>query len=314
MRHRWIFAALPFLLLARSNADETPKYQAWLTGPLIAPTGSVTPAGRIDFEPYLYVTVNTGAYDSKGGAHSLPNFYSISSQAEGIFGLTSWLDVEILTDIVYNTTQGASSFNLGDQLLEFDFKLYSPYNAGWYPGVKLSLSETFPTGKYQKLTPRHKLTDSTGLGSFQTTANLVFYKIYHIHAHHFLSATFDLQYNVPAPVHVKGLNAYGGGPGTSGTVYPGCSFQTILSFEFTLNQNWALAIDNVYTHFNKTRFRGKQGTAPTGRPSSEQWSFAPAIEYNFSYNFGIIAGAWVTGFGRNSAQFRSGVVAVNLYF
>jgi hypothetical protein len=65
---------------------------------------------------------------------------------------------------------------------------------------------------------------------------------------------------------------------------------------------------------DKTQFRGTVGTTsdglPTivGFPSSEQISFAPAIEYNFSSELGLIVGCWFTGWGRNSTQFRSGVI------
>jgi hypothetical protein len=87
-----------------------------------------------------------------------------------------------------------------------------------------------------------------------------------------------------------------------------------VSFEATLNQNWALALDSVYTQTNITEFFGIPGIAFTGTfadvgtPSSEQLSFAPAIEYNFSGNFGIITGCWFSALGRNSTEFRSGVV------
>ena len=98
---------------------------------------------------------------------------------------------------------------------------------------------------------------------------------------------------------------------------PGKTFQGIVSFELSLTQNWVLALDNVYTHVDESRFYGTVGTdgtgaaASVGEPTSEQISFAPAIEYNFSGNFGIIVGAWVTGWGRNSEIFRSGVINID---
>ncbi|HEV7737507.1 MAG TPA: hypothetical protein VGO47_09080, partial [Chlamydiales bacterium] len=121
-----------------------------------------------------------------------------------------------------------------------------------------------------------------------------------------------------------------GGFGTKGKIMPGNSFQSIVSFEYTLTQNWVLALDNVYMHTDATQFCGNPGTnapdvgvgvpssgtgvsvsvpvATIGTPSSEQVSFAPAIEYNFSRNFGIIAGCWFTAWGRNSTEFRSAII------
>jgi hypothetical protein len=43
-------------------------------------------------------------------------------------------------------------------------------------------------------------------------------------------------------------------------------------------------------------------------PSSEQISFAPAIEYNFNSNIAIEIGAWVTALGRNSPIFNSAII------
>ncbi len=97
---------------------------------------------------------------------------------------------------------------------------------------------------------------------------------------------------------------------------PGNTFQGIISFELSLSQNWVLAVDNVYTHVDETQFCGTVGTvgaapATVGEPSSEQVSFAPAFEYNFSSDFGICVGCWFTAWGRNSTQFRSGVVNID---
>lgn len=292
-----------------STSSQTPS--PWLTGPLIAPPGTVLQRGHFDLENYLYVTVDTGTYDSHWNSHSTPNFYSINPQFFYLFGLTSWMDIQITPQIVYNITEGQSSVHFGDLPIGFDFQLYSASSSGYFPGIKLTLKETFPTGKYQHLNPHKKGTDSSGAGTYGTNFNLLFYKVYHIKNLHFLSATFSSGYTVNTSVNVHGLNTYGGGHGTNGRVHPGSILEEILSFEYSFNQNWVFAIDNVYTHTNRNRFSGKPGPASVGGPSSEQISFAPAIEYNFSSNFGIIAGAWVTAWGRNSTRFRSGVVNFN---
>lgn len=68
---------------------------------------------------------------------------------------------------------------------------------------------------------------------------------------------------------------------------------------------------------NKSPFSGRKGVdkqgnpASVGLPSSEQFSFAPAIEYNFTENFGIITGVWLSAFGRNSPRFRTGIVNID---
>ena len=36
----------------------------WVTGPLLAPSSHVTPFGRVNLEPYYFLHVNNGHYDS----------------------------------------------------------------------------------------------------------------------------------------------------------------------------------------------------------------------------------------------------------
>ena len=275
----------------------------------------MTPKGHFTIESYLYVTANTGAYDKHWHGQSLDhNFYSIIPQFFCQFGMTPWMDFQIVPEVVYNITQDQSSVHFGDLPIGFDFQLYPADAREWVPGVKLTLREIFPTGKYQKLSRHKKGTDLSGEGSFATNASLEFYKVSRLWKKHFLSTTFYFSYLYSAPVHVKGLNAYGGGHHTRGKAYPGNALEAILSFEFTFNQNWVFAIDNVYMHTNKNRFTGHPGfteagkLAPVKAPSSEQISFAPTIEYNFNSHFGIAIGAWVTAWGRNSIEFRSGII------
>ena len=147
-----------------------------------------------------------------------------------------------------------------------------------------------------------------------------------------------------APVHVKGINAYGGAKDTKGKIYPGNQFLQVLGLELSLTQRWALALDILNIYGNKTRFTGKKGTGATGSgspnnpgdfnpiipvnpfqtlipvplvvvggPSFNQFSLAPALEYNWNNNLGIIGGAWFTVAGRNTADFVQWVIAFNLY-
>jgi hypothetical protein len=311
-----ILGLFALLILGFTHADEAPTPTGpWLTGPLIAPVAQVIPKGHAEIEYYLYVTTNTGIYDKHWQAQSQPNLCSVNPQIVCIFGLTEWMDIQITPQSLYNFSQGKSSVHLGDTPIGFDFQLYpADDKRSWVPGVKFTILETFPTGKYQKLNPDKKSTDLSGTGSFRTGGGVVFYKVFHLKDLHYLSAQLSLSGTLPAPVHVKEFNNYGGGFHTSGKVRPGISSTAIFSFEYTFTQNWVFALDSVYVHTNKNRFSGKPGVTSTGdvaqvgNPSSEQVSFAPALEYNFSANFGIIAGAWVTAWGRNVTQFRSGVI------
>jgi hypothetical protein len=284
----------------------------WLTGPLLTPTSHVIPKGHYNVEPYEYVTVNTGVYDAKWNAHSTPNFYILQTQVPFQYGFVKRFDFQITPQFYWKHTDGASHWDFGDMGFAIDYQLLANKTGKWWPAIRLTAGVNIPFGRYQKLDPSSKGTDIGGIGSWQPTISMVFGRLFTFKWPHVLSTRLYLAYNPTAPVHVKGLNAYGGAKGTHGKVYPGNSFTGLLGLEYTLAQKWALALDVDYVYTNKTRFRG-HATAPVGSPSSVQLSLAPALEYNWNVYVGLIAGCWFTVAGRNSTQFTSGVIALNIY-
>ena len=284
----------------------------WLTGPLLTPSGHVVPAGHWNFEPYLFVTTTYGQYDSKWNSHSTPNFYNLNVQVPIQYGIVNPIDMQIVPQFSWNHTDGASEWVLNDLPIILDIQLLSDKPHKWWPAIKLTFEVSAPIGKYQHLSASKLGTDAGGDGSWDPTAALVFSRLFHFKEAHFLAPRLYFGYTVPNPVHVKNLNFYGGAKGTRGKVYPGNTFITLLGLEYSLSANWALACDFEYIHQNKTRFSGKT-IVPVTSPSSEQFSIAPAFEYNWSANVGLIAGAWFSFAGRNSSDFASGIIAVNIY-
>ena len=310
-----------FLLLTFGgaiSAEETSidlSKKSWFTGPLIAPYGTIVPLGSFKVRSYLYYMTNTGFYDKNWDSKSRGNnFYSLIAQFQCFLGLTPWCDLNIIPEVICSSTSGQYYCNSGDLKVGIDFQLMQENYTPYFPGIKFSVREIFPTGNFQRFSPRKENTDKTGEGTFRTELELILYKVFHLYGPHFLSLTASAGYTVNTAVNVHGFNAYGGGFGTCGKVLPGDQFQGILSFEITLNHNWALALDTVYKQQTRSQFFGTPGIYFNGKfakvapPSSEQVSFAPAIEYNFSKNFGIIAGCWFSATGRNSEEFRSGII------
>jgi len=308
-------------LLNATVQDEIPpneEYTPWLTGSLIAPLGTVITEGHFEIDSYVYFSSYTGSYNSKWETATSPNFFSINPQFLCTFGLTPWMDIQIIPQFYYQNYLSQNGAGFGDLPVGLDFQLYPADKEFWFPGIKLGISEIFPTGKFENLDPNKLGTDATGAGSFSTLFSLVLYKIYHLYKHHFLSVSASGTYQMPGSVNVNGANVYGGGFGTKGRVSPGNNFTGILSFELSLSQNWALALDNVWSHTDRSQFSGSAGfdengdPFSVGAPSSEQLSFAPAIEYNFAENMGLIAGCWFTALWINSSEFRNAVM--NLYY
>lgn len=255
-----------------------------------------------------------GQYDKNWHSKSLShNIYSFLSSTFVQFGVAKHFDVQLVPQFSWNQTDGAAKWTIGDLGFIFSFQLLFIKKDRWWPNIKFVLQGYAPIGKYQNLDPKKKGTDKGGAGSINPRAGIVVGKIVQFSQFHFLRTRAFLGYTVPNPVHVKGLNAYGGGKGTKGKVYPAQIFLGQIGFEYTLTANWVLACDFQYQHTTKQRFKGHTEESMKA-PSSEQWSFAPAIEYDWNVHYGIISGVWFTGAGRNSPEFANWVTAVNFYF
>jgi len=324
-KHLVFFAIL--LLPIRIFADKaviephpSQEFEPWFTGPLIAPASMIIPPGHYDIEPYIFATAHTAFYDRDWEAQPRTTFWNFSFQPLIEIGVLSFMDFEIIPNISYNLANGSGNWIFGDLDTYLNFQLFSFTDPVWHSSLKFSLAETFPTGKYQNLNPRKNFTDQGGLGSWQTGFWLVWGNQVHVTGHQFFNARLSFAYTYLTSVKIRGINAYGGSIDTNGTIYPGRIFNVDLGIEYSLSQNWAFAVDIIGNWQGRNIFTGVEGPALTGRGlaqtglgASAQFSLAPAIEYNWSENLGLIAGVWFTVAGREATKFASGVIAVNYY-
>lgn len=315
------FACTPLLLFAVKVLQKpaAAEQQPWLTGPLITPSSLVVPGGHYNIEPYLYVFNYTGMYDSHWHTERASNFWTTNLQLVLQIGLTPWLDVQSTPSAAYNYTEGVGSWTFGDLPIEIDLQIYNPGPDEWMPAVKLQLIELFPTGKYDKLDPKKKVTDAGGMGAFNTSIGLAIGKHFHLGGFYFLDMRFYCQYSLPSAVHLQGNNYYGGGTGTDAHFFPNQQLQIDIAVEASVSRHWAFALDIQANWYTRAHFSGNPGVDSNGQVASLGWgsgaqfSLAPAIEYNWSDRLGLIAGSWFTVAGRNAFHFYSGVVALNYY-
>lgn len=313
-------------LLARESYDEylfvgEPKaQQPWFTGPLLTPSGHVVPEGHQNYEPYVYYTQEKGTYNAHWSPISAPTFTNVLTQVTMQFGVLTRTEFNAAPQFSYNHFEGKHMWRVSDIPVTLAFQLLYDEKESWYPGIKLRLSANVPLGKYDHLSLSKRGTDIGGIGSWFPGVGLVFTRVHHVTGIQYLSWRLFFDYSFGTPTNVKGLSVFGGAPtidgiqGTRGTVRPGNVFLTLLGLEYSLTQNWCLALDVQYQHNNKRRFSGTTlpGTRPTA-PSRELFAIAPAVEYNWSSKLGVIAGPWFTVAGRNSPNFISYVVAINIY-
>ena len=293
---------------------ETFPLSPWFTGPLLTPASVTVPKGHFNIEPFTFFHVTTGEYDTKWRSQSVNNFYTVTEIIPLQAGFTHFMDGQIAPSVSHRFTKGEQTTRLDDLPFNVGFQLFPRRSGSLAPAVRLTLGASIPIGKYHKLDPDLFSTDSSGNGSWKPAINLVFGNIYQLSSKSCLSARFSLGYQAQTPVKVKGVNAFGGTSTTKGTAYPGGLFTAVLGSEYTITKKLVFATDVLYQYRNKSRFSGNPGApGAMDNPISQNLSIAPALEYNFTVNVGMITGIWFSLCGRNSDDFTSGVIAINIF-
>ena len=297
-------------VLKAEESLETP----WLTGPLLTPSGDTVPKGHFNFEPYIFSNNNTGFFNNHWHLHSnIETTHNINFQMLTQIGLTQCMDFSINPQFFFNWEGSQDEWLPGDFGIELSVQLTRETPGSWMPAIKFSIAETLPTGQYQNLVMKKLGTDAGGGGSWGTLFKFVCTKLWHFSGHHFLAARLSGGTQLFSNVKVNGANAYGGDSSTKGVVHPGVAVPFYLGLEYTMTRHWALALDLVSIYTAPTRFKGTTLCPVGNKTHSYTLSIAPAIEYNFNFNVGLIAGIWTTLVGRNTYNFINGVVAVNVF-
>ncbi len=301
-----------FFLISVLIADEQTTHRisfegkpapAWFTGPLIAPTGYTADPGHVNIQPLFDAFVNLRNH----------NFYMYRVRLRLKTGVTQWMDVQITPRALYQETRGKHAGGFGDMRFGVNFQLLGAGLDDPWPAIKLMLQAWAPFGKYQKLSPHKDHTDALGTGSWYPQAGVVFSKMWHLTGIHYFEARFYGMYAIGTPVSVKGINFYGGDPTTRGTAYAGNILYTDIAIQYNMTRNWAVACDLNYQHQNSSRFSGRT-IARSTIPSFDVLSLAPAIEYNWSQDLGVIGGVWFSMARRATPRFVRGILSLNSYF
>jgi hypothetical protein len=312
-----ILLCLLSLTLSLHSVNKNKKYDPWYTGSLLA-GGAVNQApGTWSTQPYLYVLKDYAVYNSSWKKETVPYAITVNPTCDYQVGITNWLDVTLTVQAIYSQNNTYRATEWGDTTVEFGFQ--AKYETDTWPNIRLTLTESFPTGRYNDLSRTRSSVQATGSGSYETYFTLDMSKVVYWIPWHPINLKLTSIYTIPTKVNVKGFSSYGGGHDTDGKVTPGNNFTTIVAFEFSFNQQIVYAMDISYLITSKTKFSGNNGTiegedAINTAPESQQLSLTPSMEYNFTANAGIIAGAWFSVMGKNSIAFTGGVVSLWMSF
>lgn len=229
-----IFSALASTLLS----SEEPYFGGTLLSTIpvnIAP-------GKWLFEPYFYITRQTGIYTPKWSTSSKAQFTSVQMLWEFETGITRWLDIGLFPTFYYTHSNGLSKLHCGDTQAALGFQALRQETNCF--DLRFVLQESFPTGKYDRLKNRSQI---TGSGAYETWLSAIIHKT-------LLPCTLNLTLNyvIPSNVPIHGLSYYGGDSHTRTTLRPGRQFIANLGIEYSLTQQTMLGLDIHYQHQNSS--------------------------------------------------------------
>jgi len=302
---------------ATDQADRQSLDDAWWTGPIVAAGAATLPQGRTLIEPYVYDVITRGRYDNDGNYRSTDTVHSYGSLTYMLYGVTDSFTAGVIPTFGFNDVesgQDSSGIGVGDVTLQAQWRLSQFHEGRHVPTSSFVLQQTLPTGKYDELGMRA----ADGLGGGAYTTSLAVHSQYYFWMPNgrVLRTRLNVAYAFSDSVDVTDTSVYGTPQGFRGHADPGNTFSLYSAWEYSVTRNWVLALDAFYQHDANTRIRGEVQGAPFSADSGSAWRFglAPAIEYNFTSNIGVIVGARWFAAGRNTGASVTPVAAINMFY
>jgi hypothetical protein len=275
---------------------------AWWTGPMLANSAAALPRGHALVETYVFDRI-------AGGAHSYGSLTYL------LYGVTDTLTLGARPVIGYNPKGGARGVGMGDLTLQAQYRLSSFRADPWKPAIAISLQQSLPTGKYDRLGARPG--DGLGSGAPATTIALYAQNYSWLGNGRLLRTRLNISTSLPGKARVEDVSVYGTGQGFRGEARPGASFDLGGSVEYSLTRSWVLALDLVYDHTAPTRVAGMDARGiPVARRygASDSFAIAPGIEYSWKPNLGVLLAARFVPRSHNTAPSITPAVAINFVY
>ena len=294
--------AMPARALAQSAEElgAAMKSARW-TGPMLASNAETLPRGHFYTEPYFFDVISGG--DHHPGSSG---FYQ--------YGLLDSLTVGLQPAFATATNRPGRGMAVGDFKLLSQLRLthFTPEHR--IPTVALVLNEVLPTGKHDRL---GRSQEGHGSGVYATEIGVNVQHYFLLKNGRLLRARINVLKSFPRSTSIVGRSVYGTSEGFRGQAKPGSKTTLIAAAEYSLTQEWVLALDLIWEGTAKTRVEGRYGTGPSVKqisPKSRAIGLAPAVEYNWNDRTGILVGVWISPKGHNSAASVTPAIAISRFW
>lgn len=297
----------------------TPPGVANFTGPLVTPAVNTLPAGMVNIEPYLIHTNTRGIYDNGGGRReSKPTVRQWQVAVPIAYGLTDTNTVQVVLNASRTSGRGQHTDGprVGDTTIRVQQRLRGPEADGTGLVLGLALAQRLPTGKYHQLDTNPL--NGTGNGAMRTTLALGAQQLFWLGDGHAIRWRGQLAWSPsPGRIRVRGSSVYGTESGFRGYARLGQAWNATIAAEYVLNPRWGLVGEAIWNRASAIDLAGAATDASRVArrlAPSQEFSLAPAVEYHFTPNMGLIAGVQFTVAGRNTADYVAPQVALNMVF
>lgn len=293
-----------------SSSAELPQTRdnAWWTGPMLANSAETLPPGHVLLEPYIYDIASRGV-DSFG------------SRTYINIGVADRFTVGVIPVFGYNRVSNGPNSNgvqAGDVTLTAQYRLRQFHEGSWLPTVAIQWQQTFPTGRYDRLGNRPA--DGLGGGAYTTTIGINTQTYLWMPNGRILRVRFNVSASFSSRTDVAGASVYGTDASFRGCARPGDNVFGNAAVEYSLTRRWVLAMDVIYSHNASTRVSWQElangdplpPDAPLGAKSNRYIGFAPAVEYNWSPNIGLLLGVRVIPSGNRTTSSITPALALNI--
>ncbi len=285
---------------------------AWWTGPIMTNGAGTLPRGHFLIEPYVYDV-------------SVARVNLLGSRAYVLYGLANRLTVGVVPVVGFNKVRGglsSSGIGLGDASVVGQYRLTLFHAGSWIPTASVELQETLPTGAYERLGDRPS--NGLGSGAYTTTVSVNSQTFFWLPNGRLLRMRLNVFQAWSRAVKLEDVSVYGTAAGFRGYARPGSSFFVYGSGEYSVTRRWVLALDATYTHDRDTRVTGYDivdATSVRTPPgiqldlgASDAFAFAPAVEYSWTPDVGVIVGARLVPASRNTTASVTPVAAINIVY
>ncbi|MFL6764421.1 MAG: hypothetical protein ACJ8FO_04415 [Sphingomicrobium sp.] len=276
------------------------KSARW-TGPLLASNAETLPQGHFYVEPYFFDVISGGKHHPGSSG-----YYQ--------YGLANNFTVGFQPAFATDTNRIDRGIAIGDFKLLSQLRLTHFMPQHRIPSISVVLQELVPTGKFDRLGSRE---EGHGSGSFATEVGVNAQYMFLLKNDRLLRARFNFLQRFWHGGDVADRSVYGTAIGFRGHAKPGNITTFIGAVEYSVTREWVLAFDVTHESSARTRVRGRYaGGALVEQtfPSSHYFSFAPAVEYNWSDRSGAIFGVWIIPQGHNTPSSVTPAIAIQRFW